>query len=76
MADYSKYYDYLIYNRFPTLLIAAEYDPRDGATGIQKWMKTVLTKLRPSFFEQEQLIYYHPGFHEGNSTKVYGYYKQ
>lgn len=34
MADYSKYYDYLIFNRFPTLLIAAEYDPRDGATGI------------------------------------------
>jgi len=73
MLDYSKYYDYLIFNRFPTLLIGGEYDNRDGAKGLQLWMKTVLTKLRPSFFEREQLIYH---FINNGETKVGGYYKQ
>jgi hypothetical protein len=31
MVDYTKYYDYLIFNRFPTILNGAEYDNRDGA---------------------------------------------
>jgi hypothetical protein len=51
MVDYSSYFDYLIFNRFPTILNGAEYDNRDGAKGLQYWMKTVLTKLRDSFFE-------------------------
>lgn len=51
MVDYSSYYDYLIFNRFPTILVGGEYDNRDGAKGLQYWMKTVLTKLRDSYFE-------------------------
>jgi len=75
MVDYSSYYDYLIFNRFPTLLVGGEYDNRDGAKGLQYWMKTVLTKLRDSFFEKEQLIY-HFNNGEGKGKRVGGYYKQ
>lgn len=74
MVDYSSYYDYLIYNRFPTILNGAEYDNRDGAKGLQIWMKTMLTKLRDSFFTSEQKIYHFKN--SMNETKVGGYYKQ
>jgi len=73
MVDYSSYYDYLIFNRFPTILVGGEYDNRDGAKGLEIWMKTILTKLRPTFFEKEQLIYHF--MNAQNETKVGGYYK-
>jgi hypothetical protein len=74
MVDYSYYYDYLIFNRFPTILNGAEYDNRDGAKGLQIWMKTMLTKLRDSYWEQEQKIYHFED--KFNATRVGGYYKQ
>lgn len=73
MVDYSSYYDYLIFNRFPMILVAGEYDSRNGAKVIQTWMKTMLTKLRDSFWEKEQLIYHYT---ENKAKGVGGYYKQ
>ena len=39
LVDYSYYYNYLIENNYPLIVMAGEYDMRDGAAGQVKWMR-------------------------------------
>jgi len=39
LVDYTWYYSYLIEADFPLIVMAGEYDMKDGAKGQSEWMK-------------------------------------
>jgi hypothetical protein len=60
MIDYSWYYAYLIEANHPFLVLAGEYDMKDGAAGQIAWMrKTLFTDPTNDFWTQDRKIYYY-----------------
>ena len=71
MMDFSYYYNYLINSGYPLLIMAGEFDMKDGARGMQGWMKETLTSLNDTFWTQERRIY---EYVNENKTKNGGYW--
>ena len=43
LIDYTKYFNYMIENNFPFIVMAGEYDMLDGAKGQQEYMRQILS---------------------------------
>ena len=71
MEDYSRFYNYLIDANFPLLVMAGEFDGRDGNAMQPMWMKRTVTSLKEEFWQQDRKVYY---FDAQNKTQVGGYY--
>ena len=72
LTDYTWYYSYLIDIGYPLIVMAGEYDMKDGANGQTKWMKNNLKGLSSNFWKQDRSIYY---YEENNEMKVGGYFR-
>ena len=69
LVDFSYYYNYMIKENFPTIVMAGEYDMKDGAAGQVYWMKENLD-IDQHFWDQDRTIYYY------DDTNVGGQYRQ
>lgn len=58
MEDYSRFYNYIIEENFPFIVMAGEYDGRDGSAMQPMWMKKTVTSLEDSFWTQDRKVYY------------------
>lgn len=74
LVDYSFYYNYLIENGYPLIVMAGEADMQDGAAGQEVWMKQTL-QLPAEFWTQDRQIYYFRAPGE-DLTRVGGYFRQ
>ena len=73
LVDYSWYYNYLLSENHPLIVMAGEFDMRDGVQGQYKWMKQLLN-VSEEFWETDRRIYF---YQDGqNHTKVGGYWSQ
>lgn len=72
LIDYSWYYNYLIEANFPFIVMAGEFDMKDGAAGQMHWMKQTLTSLNDDFWTQDRKIY---EFDAQGHTQIGGYYQ-
>lgn len=50
LIDYSKYYNSLISQNYPLIVMAGEFDMQDGIAGQYIWMKKLL-KVSPHFWK-------------------------
>lgn len=75
LRDYSQYYNYLITENFPLLVMVGEYDMLDGYMGQTLWMKETLHTVDKDFWVQDRKIYSFAA-DTGASTRVGGYYRQ
>ena len=72
MEDYSRFYNYLIDENYPFLVMAGEFDGKDGNAMQPMWMKNSVTSLTEEFWQQDRQVYY---FDAENKTQVGGYYQ-
>ena len=71
LVDYSSYYNYLLKEKHPYIVMGGEFDMRDGAAGQHIWMKELLN-VSKNFWKQDRKIYYYQG--DEDVTNVGGYY--
>lgn len=71
LVDYSSYYNYLLDQNYPFVVMAGEFDMQDGIASQYRWMKDLL-KVSSEFWTQDRKVYYYQG--NDNQTKVGGYY--
>ena len=57
LVDYTSYYNKLIEKNYPLVVMAGEFDMKDGFAGQMEWMKQLLD-VPQSFWQQARNIYY------------------
>lgn len=57
LQDYSWYYNYLIEANYQFIVMAGEFDMKDGAAGQVQWMQRTLDSLNEDFWTQNRKIY-------------------
>lgn len=68
MLDYSEYYVNLINAGVPTLIYAGEYDFREGARGVDVWLRSLTWDGSDDFWNSERLIYWIPNENPDTTT--------
>lgn len=60
LVDYSDYYNYMIEEDYPFIVMAGEFDMKDGADSQYTWMQKTLN-VSKDFWSQDRKIYYYDG---------------
>ena len=72
MLDYSQYYINLIEAGVPTLIYAGEFDFREGARGVDVWLRTLTWEGSDDFWNSERLVYWIPNMNDNtNNDNIY-----
>ena len=58
LEDYSRYYNYLIHENIPLIVMAGEFDMRDGVQSQYVWMKQLL-EVSDNFWKEDRRIYFY-----------------
>jgi hypothetical protein len=58
LVDYSFYYNSLIDMKYPYIVMAGEFDMKDGAISQYDWMHQLLLAVGTDFWNLNRKIYY------------------
>ena len=70
LVDFASYYNYLLNISYPFIVMAGEFDSRDGALTQHIWMKQLLD-LPIGFWNEDRRVYY---IKVNGTDKVGGYW--